>query len=347
MKNDTLKYKLQFINYAYAIGAILVVLGHSTPTGASDMPFWIDAIRTFIYNFHMPLFFFIAGFLFRYTSEIRKKKYSVFIKGKCIKFLTPYIVLSLVGFIPKILLSDFVNDKVALNFEYIVRSFFSPRDNVWGHFWFLPTLLIIYVFSYLILKISINIVGRMFLLLFVISLAVYPIDIDWFAINDICNQLIFFCIGIFTEKLINEKKQCFFRCSFAILNVVIAISIFIILRHFDYFYFIGLMNFSNVIIGVLMIYSVLYISIKLAYMGNKILDYFEGKTFSIYIISWPCQAIAEIVANRILHMHWYIVMPIMFVVGLGVPLLISEIYRRVKWHPKFINLLFGFSFKKV
>ena len=34
--------KLNFISYAYAIGAILVVLGHSTPTGASDMPVIID-----------------------------------------------------------------------------------------------------------------------------------------------------------------------------------------------------------------------------------------------------------------------------------------------------------------
>lgn len=67
--------KLKFISYAYAIGAILVVLGHSTPTGVSDMPLVVDKIRTFIYSFHMPLFFFVAGFLFKYTSDRRKKPY--------------------------------------------------------------------------------------------------------------------------------------------------------------------------------------------------------------------------------------------------------------------------------
>ena len=36
------KRNLGFINYAYAIGAMLVVLGHSTPTRSSDMPLFIE-----------------------------------------------------------------------------------------------------------------------------------------------------------------------------------------------------------------------------------------------------------------------------------------------------------------
>lgn len=65
--------KLKFISRLYAIGAILVVLGHSTPTSASNMPQIIDDIRTFIYCIHMPLFFFVAGFLLKYSSNKRKK----------------------------------------------------------------------------------------------------------------------------------------------------------------------------------------------------------------------------------------------------------------------------------
>ena len=45
---DIMNKKLKFISYAYAIGAILVVLGHSTPTGVSDMPLIVDKIRTFV-----------------------------------------------------------------------------------------------------------------------------------------------------------------------------------------------------------------------------------------------------------------------------------------------------------
>lgn len=71
------KRNLGFINYAYAIGAILVVLGHSTPTGSSDMPLFIDNIRTFIYCFHMPLFFFIAGFILLYCRCVIKIYYEI------------------------------------------------------------------------------------------------------------------------------------------------------------------------------------------------------------------------------------------------------------------------------
>lgn len=335
--------KLSFITYAYALGAIFVVVGHSTPTSASDMPLWIDVVRTFIYNFHMPLFFFIAGFLFKYTSELRIKVYGVFIKDKCIRFLTPYIILTLIGFVPKVLMSSYINEDVEFSFYYFLKVFFSPRDNVWGHFWFLPTLLIIYVFSYLILKASRHRIIYSCLLFLALVLAIFPVDINWFSLNDICDQLIYFCIGIFSEKLIINKRKDIFKIGFAIFNVFFAVLIFVICRYFNYFGYNWILNLSNVIIAILMIYSIIFLSILLENTGNKFLDYFSGKTFSIYIISWPCQAVVEIVTNRILHMHWYIVIPAMFFVGLGVPLLINEIYRKIKWHPKFINLLFGFS----
>ncbi len=341
----SVKNKLSFITYAYAIGAVFVVIGHSTPTGYSDMPLWIDDARTFIYDFHMPLFFFIAGFLFKYTSELRVKKYGLFIKNKCIKFLTPYIVLTLVGIIPKILMSNFVSDDVEFSIGYFVKTIFSPRDNVWGHFWFLPTLFTIYVFSYLILMASKNKIVFRFLLIFALVLAVFPAKTNWFAINDICDQLIYFCIGLTVERLLLNHRSKLMRADVALFNIVVAIILFVLLKQYMYFGYYWVLNLSNVVIGLLMIYSIVFISMYFENKGSKILDYFDGKTFSIYIISWPCQAITEIVVNRILHMHWYIVMPCMFIVGLGVPLLANEIYKRLKWHPKFINLLLGFNIK--
>lgn len=337
---------LKFVSYLYCFGALLVVIGHSTPTSFSDMPEVINTFRDFIYAFHMPLFFFIAGFLFKYASELRTKKYCAFIKDKCIKFLTPYIVLTFVGIIPKILLSNFVNEDVEFSVDYLIKTIFSPRDNVWGHFWFLPTLLIIYFFSYLILSASKNKVAFSILLVFSLFIAVFPIDIYWFAINDICDQLIYFCLGMLFENIILNRTKDFLQLGFAIFNVFFAIFIFIFVRCYNLYVFDGLLNLSNIIIGVLMIYSILFVSVALENKRNRILDYFDGKTFSIYIISWPCQAVTEIVVNRILHMHWYIVMPAMFIAGLGVPLLLNEVYSRIKWHPEFVNLIFGFSLKE-
>ena len=90
-----------------------------------------------------------------------------------------------------------------------------------------------------------------------------------------------------------------------------------------------------------MIYAILYFSIFLENTGSKLLGYFDNKTFSIYIISWPCQAAVEVLLNRVMHMHWYITMSAMFIAGLGIPLLFLSIYKRFKRQPKFINLIFG------
>ena len=49
-----------FIDFLKGIGIILVVIGHVSQN---------ERINDFIYSFHMPLFFFISGFLFNYKKE--------------------------------------------------------------------------------------------------------------------------------------------------------------------------------------------------------------------------------------------------------------------------------------
>ncbi len=333
--------KMEFINYGYSIGAILVVLGHSTPTGTSDLPLFIDDIRTFIYCFHMPLFFFIAGFLLKYTTNLNKKPYGLFIKNKMIKFLTPYIVFTLIGFIPKVLLSNFVNDEVGLNFYYFIQSFFNPRLNVWGHFWFLPTLLIIYIFSYLLLNAYKNKAVYAIVIIGAVVLALFPIQTDWFAVKDICGQLIYFCIGILLCDFIVSKRNQFFKLPIAVITSVVAIFIFVCFKNRFYIEKDAVTNLISAAIALLMLYSVFYLSVKFEKIDFKPLKHLNGKTFSIYIVSWPCQAAAEILLNRILGLHWYIVLPSMFAAGLFIPLTVVYIYGKFKCHPKFINLLLG------
>lgn len=61
------KLHLREIDILYALGALLAILGHSHPNDWSLFPGkWIE----FIYCFHMPLFFLIAGYLLAYTGGI-------------------------------------------------------------------------------------------------------------------------------------------------------------------------------------------------------------------------------------------------------------------------------------
>lgn len=66
------------VQYAKAIGIVLVVIGHSG--------FW-PCDNPFIYMFHMPLFFFLSGYCFKddnltksYKSYIIKKSKGVYLQ---------------------------------------------------------------------------------------------------------------------------------------------------------------------------------------------------------------------------------------------------------------------------
>ena len=50
------------IDLCYVIGILLVVAGHS----GADVHFSSTALFRWIYAFHMPLFFALSGYLFRY-----------------------------------------------------------------------------------------------------------------------------------------------------------------------------------------------------------------------------------------------------------------------------------------
>ena len=58
--------RLTYIDIAKGIGIVLVVLGHCIPDATSPTGISVPAYRWLhdvIYSFHMPLFFFLAGFM--------------------------------------------------------------------------------------------------------------------------------------------------------------------------------------------------------------------------------------------------------------------------------------------
>ena len=78
-----MKERIDYIDVAKGLGMFLVIWGHIKHGGISP---------SFVYSFHMPLFFFISGMLFvpsKYSSFI------LFLKKKSQSLLLPYIVYSI------------------------------------------------------------------------------------------------------------------------------------------------------------------------------------------------------------------------------------------------------------
>lgn len=78
----------------------LVVAGHSDIT-TDYKELWI---YKWAYSFHMPLFFFISGFLFCLTNPVEKlhrTTLTAFMKKKTVRLLVPFLFINTVIFIVK------------------------------------------------------------------------------------------------------------------------------------------------------------------------------------------------------------------------------------------------------
>lgn len=117
------------IDALYTIGIFLVLIGHSHPSDWSlfEDTFYVDVI-TFIYTFHMALFFFIAGYLLENSNSIERFGYKKWIRNKALRMLTPYIVFSVVALFPKY----YIEHHSMPDLQAILTTIFQPRSGVWG-----------------------------------------------------------------------------------------------------------------------------------------------------------------------------------------------------------------------
>ena len=125
--------------------------GHSFPFGV-EIPNIMLVGRSFLYSFHMAFFVFISVFLFGYSGGSEKQGTILYIKKRFTRLMVPYFVISLAGLIPELLAASYINDAVPNNItcECLISSLFVSRDGVWGHFWFLPSMFLMFSFGIIV-----------------------------------------------------------------------------------------------------------------------------------------------------------------------------------------------------
>ena len=107
------------------------------------------------------------------------------------------------------------------------------------------------------------------------------------------------------------------------------------------FYFVLIIK--KIAIAILMIFFILWLSNKLSFERFRIYTFISQNVYSIFILSWPCQAVVEIIANRILGFNVYLVMLLMFTSGIVGPLLIVRIIDMLENNTevKLLSLIIG------
>ena len=129
------KEKLIWIDNLKAIGIFAVILGHiASPFG------------TFIYSWHMPLFFMIAGFFIKFDLSLKE-----FIIKDFKRLMIPYFLFAIVGLLLETI-KRIALHRESLDYIHEIKAVFIWMDmssliNTYAFvLWFLPTLFFSRVF---------------------------------------------------------------------------------------------------------------------------------------------------------------------------------------------------------
>ena len=177
-----MKERLDYIDRLRGFAILLVVLGHIymvyTQEGGNH------PIVQMIYSFHMPLFFFISGFLCEITHKIGENGCCRFIKKKAIALLVPYLFWLIPGGI------IFCGEHISSISDLLELFDFYPNL----HYWFMPMLFImmlLYVIQHCVLRRQDNVCKRILFMVVVCGLTAF-LGVVFHLYHVICYSIFIF-----------------------------------------------------------------------------------------------------------------------------------------------------------
>lgn len=319
------------------IAMTLVIAGHCEVT-YDYRETWIFR---WIYSFHMPLFFFISGFLFSLTNRkdrLAKTTYWKFMKGKTIRLLLPFIFIDLIAIGFKLALS---NHK-----EYMINpvepSWYGIYYNIFimptGYLWFLMALFLIFALIYpiyklLILNCKVKTVNYVLLSISIVTLitAYYLFDIkqpSFFQYQRAYMHLPWFILGML-YMLNKEWLDRLFIYGYQItLPLAFCISFLLVLP-----------RPWSCVLG---IYMWLIFSLKTYKLfPSKFLD-LSTMTYGIYLLSYfPILFDHNFIYPRFSNYPEWIFNILSFVMGITLPACVIILYRKIQHkHPLFERMAY-------
>ncbi len=312
---------------AKGIGIVLVVIGHYIPDNA---PSWYIGFVSFVYHFHMPLFFMIAGFF--YERSIKKVGYWRFVRSKFERLMFPYFILSWTIIGIKILVDGFMQVDHPVSIRALYRVFYLPEA---GYFlWFVYVLFLLFCIAP-VFKAG----NRLVLLsLFSLGLAFWDTAPEYFCIEQFCLNSIFFVLGMWVARK-SWIEQAIYR--YSILWIVITIGFSIIYEFISDKFWIETLAVLLGITGSFMILGISKSLSRLTVSFVEWLKYIGTMSMTIYLFHTLFMGMVKSILTHILSGGNIIefVFVTLFIVGTGIvcPILL---YKWVWIKNKFTSRIF-------
>ena len=327
-------------------GILLVVLGHS---GFEEEIIQknLSGLHSWIYSFHMPMFFLISGFLFSLTNPVMKQACTgKFIWKKTKRLMVPYFVLGTIIFAIKYALSGLSHAAREFTVANFFKMFIIPSANysTIGHLWYVFTLYFIFLMVLGFVCIRLLSEDKLKLCLVMIGLWIlcyFLPNIQVLNLTSILYYAPFFVLGILLQRNYQSLSVVFENRSWGgqkclLYFALTIVCLFIPLR--------GLyVQIFRAIIGILFSLSLCDLIIrKMPKLENWMVG-FSNKTYTIYLLSWFGHYMVKVVLVNFLNCHYLIVVAGMFAGGLLFPLAVCWLMDKVSLlNKKGLRLIIGY-----
>lgn len=283
--------RIPYLDIFKGFGIFFVVFGHIVH---------IEALRDYIWNFHMPLFFFVSGLL--YNSNL---KFKDFLFKRIKSIYIPYVLFFCITFCYWLLLERHVRGgEYSIIHQLIGLPYGTYEGNHLyfnGALWFLPCLFATEMLFYPIGRIKNKIGIIAFLLLFYIVGTVLKINhIDYlpFGLHTAFFATIFYGFGYLSKqipKYINETK---FSYQYLLIITCFCIQL---LCNKDYSSKINVFPFPYFLIASIGIF--LYLTLSIRIKQNKLIEFIGKNSLVIFAFQEPVYRAVIFVFSRILNLE--------------------------------------------
>ena len=211
--------RITWIDELKGLAIILVMFGHAI---------FPDILKVELYSFHIPLFFFLSGYVF---SIKKYNNFREFLKSKIRSLIIPLLSFSIFIFVFDFVVRYLILETISIqNLLFEIPGFFIQIRGTFlgGSLWFLTCLFVSEIMFYFIIKITKNDKTKIFLII-VISAVVGAIYFKYinkllpWAIDAALTAIFFLGIG-YLSKEFKEKVDKIVDVRIAILLVIINVS---------------------------------------------------------------------------------------------------------------------------
>lgn len=268
----------------------------------------------------MPLFMSLSGSI--YQIGIQRGKYNLFLpflRNKAYRLLMPYLCVGIVFLLPTLVL---INEELTYSSITLYSKIIYATDN--RHLWYLLALFWIFLFQF-----TADSCGLPRWLTFCIALIISTLlsIVGWFKFFDLANAFRYWPYFIFGTMIESNFGILKFRISAIIALLGAALS--------GICYY----AFPNTVIGQILIilfpcFIIMFFDLCAGEIINKahlplIISVLIEYSFGIYLFH---VSVIYIIHHYLGNVNCYVIIPVMFVLGLIIPIFITFLLRAIKLH---------------